>query len=194
MTDIRFLARPLKRTALVGASALLLCSPNSGSIAATPLIPAFMMCSGGLCYYHGGYFKLSPSGPAVTLFDLKASCENLQPYKHPWHLALEQELEPQLRFLAHGTGMWSDFSRIDLNGPGYILVTGNASMAFEYAADRKSITVDVYRLNGNAGFPALSTLGLTAIHAVGPSIDRAPLTDNAGDESFVKFICVTGSY
>jgi hypothetical protein len=175
------------------AAGLFLAASISGrpADAAAVLNPSLMTCSGGLCYYHGNTIQLPTR---VTLWDLKAYCERLPPYKHPWHLALEQELEPQLKFFAHGTGAWSDFARIDVRGPGYILVTGNASESFVYAEDRKSITIDVYELYGNAGFPALSYLGPTAIHAEGPSIDRAPITDNAGDVALVKFICVSGSY
>jgi hypothetical protein len=144
-----------------------------------------VVCINGYCYYHGNTFSLGK----LTLGDLKRYCSGVSAASSSWHLGTEAELQPGLHFFAHGVGLWGDFAQIAEYGLGYMLVTGNASESMASAGD-KGVTVDVYELQGNRGFPALSYLGLTAIHTEGRSLDTAPLTDGYGNVTPVKVICV----
>lgn len=130
-------------------------------------------------FYHGNTFTLGP----LTLGILKAYCTNLQVNGRSWHLASADELQPALTFLAHGQGVWSDFSEIQPHGPGYMLVTATPEAAPGF--------VDVYELYGNTVNQQASFLGIRGQFVGGPTVDSIPLTDGSGNHEFVKVVCIS---
>ncbi len=87
--------------------------------------------------------------------------------------------------LAHDSGAWSDFSQVDVWGPGYVLVSSTV--------DQSSGTVyldEIYRLYGNTSLPSANYLGIGTINFTGSSPDDAPLTDNNGNRADLKIVCV----
>ncbi len=152
---------------------------NSGSAdaAITPRVHA----ESNAVYYNGDTFRFG----ATTLGDLKSYCGHLSALSKTWHLASDLELKPILKFLAQGNDSWSDYSRPDLKGPGYVLVTSSIE------GSGNEHYPHVYKLYGNTAAPWLNYLGLGSINFSGSDPDSVPLTDNMGNVSPLKVICVT---
>lgn len=171
----------MRSTALLGLIAYVLAGAcEARKLDATPSPDdARTVSVGGIYLYHGNNFRFG----TTTLTQLREYCSSMTALSRSWHLATSREITIAAHFLSHAGGIWSDFSRVDLNAPGYVLVTGTTNPGYR--------SVEVYRLYGNRGFPALNQLGVGTVQVSGNDVETGLVTDGSGNTATLKVLCAS---